>query len=335
MNTIIATIPGQRDFHLFGNLPYYFYPAGILKMCPPAEVNSKFLEACYVLMDGQVLLGRFALYFNKELKYAGLPTACIGNYECNANDEDAEQLLDHAFAEAKKRGAHYLLGPMNGSTWDNYRFSLHHDHPEFLMEAHHHLYYNKQFSDSGFEVVAKYFSAIDRKMVHDRPEVLAREKELLVSGMKIRNIDIANYRQELERLYPFITNAFRKNFLYSPIDKESFLDKYLEAGKFIDPEFVIIAENNAREIIGVFFCVQDLLNRNEKHLIVKTIARHPAKEWTGLGHVMGNEITRRCVKKNFTAMIHAFLYEQGTSTTISKNFSGEIYKNYALYGKQL
>ncbi|HEY6162334.1 MAG TPA: hypothetical protein VI112_13970 [Bacteroidia bacterium] len=333
--TIITTAPGQADYHLFENLPAYFYPEGVLERCPPSKVNAKFLEACYLLMDGPVPLGRVALYNNPHLNHEDRKTFCIGNYECNANGDDAKRLLDHVFAEAKKKGAEYLIGPMNGSTWDNYRFSLHHDHPEFLMEAHHHLYYNKQFIDSGFGIIAKYFSAIDRKMRHDRAGVLEREKELLAAGMKVRNIDLANYRQELERLYPFITHAFSTNFLYTPIEKEAFLEKYLEAQTFIDPDFVTIAENKTGEIIGVFFCVQDLLNRNEKHLIVKTIARHPGKEWAGLGHVMGNEITRRCVKKNFTGMIHAFLYEQGTSTTISKNFSGEVYKNYALYGKKL
>ncbi|TAG95570.1 MAG: hypothetical protein EAZ20_00225 [Bacteroidetes bacterium] len=72
-----------------------------------------------------------------------------------------------------------------------------------------------------------------------------------------------------------------------------------------------------------------------KTLIIKSIARHSAKMWQGLGHVIGNILYRNAKKNGFTKIIHAFMRENGYSTQISKNYSGEIYKNYALYGKSL
>lgn len=40
-------------------------------------------------------------------------------------------------------------------------------------------------------------------------------------------------------------------------------------------------------------------------------------------------------RKKYKSVVHAFMYEEGTSTTISQHFSGVIFKNYVLYGKEI
>jgi hypothetical protein len=96
-----------------------------------------------------------------------------------------------------------------------------------------------------------------------------------------------------------------------------------------------LAEDSEGNLLGYFFCIQDFYNQKEKSLILKTIARHPDKKWAGLGHVIGNQIYRKAVEQGFQTVIHAFMFDEGYSTTISKNFSGERFKNYHLYGKQI
>jgi len=333
--TITHTKPGDENFHLFENFPKEIYPADSIRFKMPENINGEYLESCYVILADGKTKARVALYKNPYLNYQEKKSFCIGNYESVEDFSISDALLNYVLQEAKKLGAEYLIGPMNGSTWDNYRFSVHHNHPNFFLEPYHHLYYNQLFTQSGFEPIAKYFSSFDNQLRFDVPEMLKREKQLKELGMTIRNINLDDFENELKNLFEFNELAFKTNFLYTPISWETFHKKYLETRKVINPEFVIIAEDEKKNILGFFFCVDDFFNRNEKSLIIKSIARHPDKKWSGLGHVMGNEIIKRAFKSGYKSAVHAFVSERGTSVEISKNYLGEIYKNYVLYGKEI
>src|ERR1700739_1381121 len=147
---------------------------------------------------------------------------------------------------------------MNGSTWDNYRFSVHHNHLNFLLEPYHHLYYNDLFTGNGFEPIARYSSSIDTKMDLDHPQVLKREAELLNAGIKIRDINMSRYENELSLLYPFISDAFKNNFLYTPISWETFRERYIEAGQIICPGYTLIATDKEERVAGFIFSYPDL-----------------------------------------------------------------------------
>ena len=331
---IILALPGDEHFHYFSECLEQVYPVDSLRFRTKEGMNEEFLNTCIIVLSDELPVARLALYRNPFLIHKDKPAFCIGNYECIDDPGIARQLLDRAFLEAKKSGAVQLIGPMNGSTWDSYRFCTGYDQPLFFTESFHPLYYNDHFIAAGFVPMANYFSAIDRKLTHDDPLVIKRGKELRDLGITLRNIDLKDYGNELMRFYPFVTNAFSRNHLYTPITEEYFIQKYLDAEKIIDPEFVLIAEDGSKNIVSLFFCINDLYNKKEKSLVVKTIARDPSPQWKGLGHVVGNEIVKRCSENGYHSLIHAFLFDHGTSTPISKNFSGDIFRNYALYLKE-
>lgn len=327
--------PGDAGFNLFVNFPQEIYPADSQRFSVPEIINSEYVEACFVLLISGKVQARAALYNNAHLFYQQKKAYCIGNYE-SVNDKDvAAALLVHIFHKAKKRGARFLIGPMNGSTWDSYRFSVHHNYPNFFLEPYHHLYYNNHFSDSGFNIIARYFSSIETDFTCNNPAVVERENELKQAGITFRNINLQEYEKELEKIYYFNAVAFRSNFLYTPIKKDEFIKKYGETKGLIDPQFVILAEDAEGNLVGYFFCINDFYNKKEKSLIVKTVARHPDKKWSGTGHVMANMICQRAFQKQYTSIIHSFMHEEGTSVTMSKNFSATIFKNYVLFGKDL
>jgi L-amino acid N-acyltransferase YncA len=334
-STIIRTTPGDENFHLFENFPKDIYPADSIRFRLAENINTEYLEACYVILTDDKPKARVALYTNPYLNYQDKKSFCIGNYESVEDVSVSNALLAHVSGETKKLGADYLIGPMNGSTWDNYRFSTHNDHPNFFLEPYHHLYYNQFFKDAGFAPIANYFSGIDRQLQFGIPEVMQRKKELLTLGITLRNIDLADFENELKRLFEFNELAFKTNFLYTPISWETFHKKYTETKKIINPEFVLLAEDEAKNLIGLFFCVDDFFNKDEKSLIIKSIARHPDKNWAGLGHVIADEIIKRAKHGGYKSLVHAFISAQGTSVKISKNYLGEVYKNYTLYGKEI
>ncbi|OJV22684.1 MAG: hypothetical protein BGO21_05890 [Dyadobacter sp. 50-39] len=335
MITITSTRPGDQDFHMFTGLPSRIYPPDSLRFRMPDSIPIDFLRACYVLKDGDHAVARASIYDNPLLKYQGEHAFAIGNYECADCDEYASELLAHMVSTVKSWGGKQLVGPMNGSTWEAYRFLADHQNPLFFTEPCHHLYYNAQFRMAGFEPIAQYYSNIDYGLEPDSPEILLRERELRALGVRIRAIDLADFETEIGRVFDFNLLAFRKNFLYTPISREAFMKKYRQTKDYINPELTLLAEDAAGNLIGYFFCIHDFYNVKNKSLIVKTLARHPDPVWRGLGHVIGNVIYRKAAELGYASAIHSFIYEQGTSTKLSANFSGIRYRNYVLYGKQL
>ncbi|MEO6638682.1 MAG: hypothetical protein ABIN25_10410 [Ginsengibacter sp.] len=335
MLDIIKLQPGDENFYMFENFAREIYDKEGQAFGVSQPFDKEHLEACFILILDKKVKCRCALYTNPHLNYKGQKSACIGSYESEANKDIASALLHYVSAEAKKTGAFFLIGPMNGSTWNDYRFSSNNNHPPFFMEPSHHLYYNEQFLENGFKVIGKYFSSIETDLKFDNPYVAERQNQFIQSGVSFRNIDITKFEEELEKIFLFNAIAFKSNFLYTPISKTTFIKKYEQTRKLINPEFVIIAEDDKENVIGYIFCVDDFYNKKEKSLIVKTVARHPGKKWSGIGHVLGKMIFEKAMENKYKSIIHSFMYEEGTSTVMSKNFSGNIYKNYVLYGKEL
>ncbi|WP_221393043.1 hypothetical protein [Dyadobacter sp. NIV53] len=335
MMEIIQTNPGLADFQLFVDFPKSIYDTESIRFKSLEYIPEEFLAVCYLLFNNGKPVARASLYNNPLLQYHHQRALTIGNYECTDNPLYAAKMLSHLQSEAKFLKAPYLIGPMNGSTWENYRFGISDENPAFFTENLHQLYYNKHFIDAGFEPIAHYFSNIDKSFKFDLPEILKREQEFNEEGVVIRSIDLLDFEEEIARIYDFNKVAFKTNFLYTPITKDAFIAKYAHTKKYIDPCFTLIAEDKNQNLIGYYFCVHDFFNVKEKSLIVKTLARHPDPKWSGLGHVIGNVIYRRANAIGYTSAIHPFIYQQGTSVKLSENFSGVNYKNYVLYGKQI
>lgn len=331
---LIKTIPGDSNFHLFEELPHLIYSADSIRLQQKENINRELLHQCYVIVDAGTVKARAALYNNPRLNYGNKRAACIGNYECVADNEIAQQLLKEIAKEAKALGFEYLIGPMNGSTWDDYRFSIDKNSPTFFTEPDHHLYYNDQFNAFGFEPVSKYISGISDCTNYKEADP-ATFKSLYANGLSVRLVNLDDFDNELRKLYDLCTLAFKNNFLYTPISFERFKEKYQSAKQVINPEFFIIAEDTNEDIVGFMFCIDDLYNRQEKNLIIKTIARHPDEKWKGMTNLTGDMVYTLARDKGYQHVLHAFMHESNASTSVSKNFAGSMLRNYVLYGMEL
>ncbi len=335
MMHIVETHSENPDFQQFVDFPKGIYLADLPKFAVSESIPTEFHAGSFLLFRNDKVVARASLYHNPQLYYKNQPACTVGNYECIEDESCAKAILERVTQEARTLGANYLLGPMNGSTWEKYRFATDHEQPPFFLEPYHHLYYNEQFRKAGFSPIAGYYTNIDTEMVFDHPKVLIRTQEFKETGVIIRPIDLIRFEEELVRIHDFNNLAFTKNFLFTPIDLDSFLRKYLSAKAILHPEFTLIAEDKDRNLIGYYFCFDDLLKIAHKSLIVKTLARHPNPKWKGLGHVMGNLVVKKAVALGYDSMLHPFMYNHGTSHSLSENFSGNNYRNYLLYGKAI
>lgn len=287
-----------------------------------------------VVKQMDICLAKAVLYINPTMHDENRHIGVVGAYEAKQNEEAVSTLFRTIEKLAKEHGLDFLIGPMNGSTWENYRFHDHADKPLFFTEMKHRAYYSEQWKTIGFQPIANYYSAIASIVPRQNARLEQVKNRLLVDGISIRPIDLDNYETELKKLHPFLHESFQHNFLYSPISEASFIAKYLPLHPVLKPEFVQIAEHEG-EIVGVLLGTEDLLNPKDKSLIVKTLARSPKRLYRGLGMVLVDELYQKGMKDGYQQIIFAFMIEEGDATPLSDQYNGHTLKTYTLYGKSI
>lgn len=332
---IIHTRPEAENFHYFEEVLSVIYPDNLIPLKKTEGINQPFLQQAYIITKDGKPVGRCCLYSNPHLIYNNYNTACLGNFECINDQSICNELLNYVISHAKKIGFEYLIGPMNGSTWDTYRLADAYNSPTFFLEPYYPDYYTHLLKNSGFEKIARYVSNRDKEKELNQERIEKIEQRFIEHGVTFRNIDLENYESELDKLYEFCIKSFKSNFLFTPIDKAIFKEKYLKVKPFIKPEFVIIAEDKNEQMVGLIFCLENYNDKNEKGIIIKTLAKDPSLRYGGMGNVLTTQFKRKALEAGYEYVLHAFMIESNASKSLSTYFSGETIREYFLYGKQL
>lgn len=332
---LIKCFPGEEIFSEFMEFPKSIYPEGSPRFVLGNDPVKHHLEGCYILKKEDSVLGRFAIYNNADLKHEGVKACTIGSFEC-VNDQDiANELLNRAVDIGKKMGFKYLIGPMEGSTWFNYRFSDNNNHPNFFMEPYHHDYYSDLFKGYGFESIGEFVSNLDTNVDYDQKKIDQFEEKYSDLGATFRHLNTDDLANELRKIGEFCNDAFQRNFLFTPIDVELFVEKYLKIEDYFNPELIWIVEDSDGAIHSIFFPIKDCTDPTGKTLIIKTMARKRYSPFSGIVRYMG-ELTLKTAKENgFERVVHAFILNDNFAKRISQSYSGQEYKSYHLYGIEI
>ncbi|MBP7513078.1 MAG: GNAT family N-acetyltransferase [Flavobacteriales bacterium] len=330
----LITLPGAPDFHRFVEVVSNCYEPGGPRSKGGHEPDEKHLSACVVVLRDEVPVGRCAFYFDTGAVLADPRTAMVGSYECINDPEIARAIFDEVRSLARKYRIARLIGPMEGNTWNSYRFSDTNDRPRFYMEPYHHAYYPLQWKAEGFTPLARYVSRIDRELVVDQLAIRFKDEDLAVSGITIKPLNKAHLVQELALIGQFSIEAFKEQFLYSPISVEEFVMKYHRLGQLIVPRLALLAVDKQEKLLGFILGIPDMFSEDRTGLIVKSAARRKDAP-SGLGTHLLRKLEQSAVELGFTSLIHAFMHEDNTSARRSVTFGADPYGSYTLFEQRL
>lgn len=280
-------------------------------------------------------LASVTAYVNQQIESGEV--VLFGDYHCDVKYlKIGERVLQTAIQWAKKQGFTAIIGPMNGSTWDSYRFKVN-GRRNFLGDLKLNSKYAQQWENLGFEVLSKYVSTELLHFEKESERYFQRKLQLEKAGVVFRNIDMSRWEDELKRIYLLSLQSFKKNFLYSDITWEAFLNQYQQLKSSMDPKWILLAENGSdQELIGFLFAYPDLQSRSEQPtLIVKTVARQESFRWSGLGLVMTNIVQQQAYELGIHHFIHAFMHEDAVSSNCSDSMKSEVIAEYVLLRKKL
>lgn len=304
----------------FLNFPHELYAAD-----PFYTTKSEDISACdklFVVKEGEKILARAGFFDGGQL----------GFFEAENNLDAVKFLFDEVKKYAKSKGFDYLIGPINGSTWKKYRVTLPSNNPPFLLDNYNKPYYAELFEKCGFETIANYTSSICQNLDRDYSRLDKFSSIFEKKGVKIRKFDPNNFERDIRKIYDVSVKSFVNNFLYTPIEFEDFYNMYEPVKAFLNPEWVLLAENEKDEPIGFIFGFDNLYSRDKKSLIIKTLAQIPDYKYRGVGSYLVEFVHKKAHLAGYDNIIHALMHENNVSANI---LSGEIYHRYKLYGVKL
>lgn len=300
----------------------------------PGEEGS---DATATLTDaGGNVVATASLWWRETPVMDGAKIGTIGNFAAD-NAEATRLLLDGACDHLREKGCFRAVGPMNGNTWRKHRFVVESGgRGSFLLEPRNPAEHPLWWEQSGFAPLSRYSSSV---MPLDEGDTFpsAVKTRLEKNGVTIRKLDAVSYDEELRLIHAVSEKSFTHNFLYTPLDLESFLQAYRKVREHVDADLVRIAERDGTAC-GFVFGIPDLeaAARGENPaLIVKTLAVDPGSRCAGLGNLLVDELHRTGREKGYTEAIHALQHETNTSLKITGRHQGEPIRRYALFSRPL
>jgi GNAT superfamily N-acetyltransferase len=282
------------------------------------------------------LVARCSLWWKAVPPHAEHRLGFIGHYA--ARDDAAASMLRLATEQLAGHGCTLAVGPIDGNTWQNYRFITDRgNEPAFFLEPGNPDEYPVHFTNAGFTPLARYYSALNADLGQDDPEADAIAARLAVEGVTVRPLRSACLEDELRRLHALSLECFRDNFLFTPISAEDFLAQYLPLKPYVRPELILVAEQ-AGMMVGYVFAVPDLLQAKRGQaidtFIIKTLAAHPAWRGSGVGRLLAARCHQAARRLGMRRAIHALMEETSRARTISGPIATTM-RRYTLFARNL
>ena len=168
---------------------------------------------------------RLICYEMPDLRFDGEPAAYFGYWESRDDVAAARELFERCRADLRANAIRRLVGPINFSTFFDYRVRLDNfDRLNYPGEPHNPPYYAALLESCGFHLVEKYFSihtdsvsAPLQRLRHKAGRVLEREHPFAI--VPLHEFDIEKY---LAQVYRLIDQSFREALAYVPLAENVF-----------------------------------------------------------------------------------------------------------------
>lgn len=316
-----------------GNSPHEVF---IRRRLPWVDFKVEAPDQTWIAESENEISGHVSVWYSKVPELGGRKVGYIGHFYA-ANPIIASHILNKATRLLEEEGCQQAIGPIDGNTWRKYRLVIESDGtPPFLLEPINPPEFASYFENAGFNIVAKFRSAlvdVKEQFDKDADEIEARLNE---AGVTVRTINLRDFDAELTKIHATACDSFKGNFLYSPISLDEFLTRYRATLPMVHPQLILIAERNQQPVGFVFALPHGPKGGSEPNtLVLKTLARVDDPSLKGLGRLLVHTCHKNASRLGYKKMIHALYKEDNVSSTYSDDPEAKIIRRYALFAKSL
>ncbi len=278
--------------------------------------------------------GRAAAIINPRLTDSrGVPMGLIGFFECVDDSAVARSVLDEASDWLTAQGCATIRGPINFTTWHNYRFVVRgHDVGWIPGEPFHHAYYPALWEAAGFARAERYSSnwMTDPASIVER--FAPRATACLEAGCTIRNV--RPDAQEMARALSISRRAFAGARMYSEADPA-------ELGLLYHPDkiapiasFSYMAFSPDGSPAGFILTFPIAVAGRSRCIVIKTVAVDPAYRSLGCYKLLIHRAMSDQLAAGFEHFVAALMHMDGSPKQMGWATPETCIKEYAVYERQ-
>ena len=291
--------------------------------------------------ENEEIAGSLNLWHNRP-NYNEKATSYIGNVNILEKYRKNEtEIFNQIFENLKKDGIETIIGPLNGTTWNRYRYVVEKgDREPFFMEPWNEDEEVKFIEHIGFSPFKYYFSSImenteNRKTLKEKIEKI--KKFPFYKKISIKNADTKNFEKLFSKIYDISTESFKNNFLYTKLEKNIFMKMYSKyKEKFLSNFFKLLYFE--KRLIGFAFAFPDYLEIERagktETIIFKTGGVIPEFNGKGLGYILLDAIIDEVEKSKYNKLILALTFKSNVSKNMAEHVA-KPFRKYALFIKEL
>ena len=308
--------------------------------------------------------------FDPRVSFNEQKVAYFGFWETGDEQEVNQSLFSELEEWAKGQGADAVYGPVNFSTYQDYRLRLTFkgQHGPFPAEPYNPESYNSLMGQLGYSVAMKWESQIMSEEQITFTKTVLRpmvHQQLEAGGIVIESFTPELWLNNIENFYDLINVIWADNFGYYQIDFESFKMIFGQSllKKLCPQSSVVFFEKDSRQLAGYFISYPDyaplIRNGNPDRIpynqinfkehrplmespaaLGKSGAVHPKYRKVGLFSAMAVELASRASDAGYSHTIAALMRSDNPSTKIRNllpeglNYIQEL-REYGLYSKDL
>jgi GNAT superfamily N-acetyltransferase len=305
--------------------------------CPRSVCLDRVRHRCFLDGDGQPTV-RVAAFVPDGLDEVGLLGLYAARPEANAHR--AAAVLDAACAWLRASGCKRVVGPVNGSTWYDYRFALC-DDSAFMLDPATPTAYLEHWRCAGFGVAERY-----RSTVYSRDRFCFARAARFGARMSGRGVcatalDAGTFQEALPEIHSLCNEAFAANPYFTRIEYQAFADIYEPLGALLDPRWTRVARDASGGLLGFAFAYPNLLDMSsgddvgslvKRSLVIKTVAARP--QAAGVGAWLVEQLHQAAYDEGYERVFHALMHDDNPSTQIHRSAS-QTCRRYVLLGKTL
>lgn len=271
-----------------------------------------------------------------DRRWRGRRIGMLGLYEAceHAPYRAIRQLLDAACGYLAEHGCGAAIGPINGSTWYDYRFAVPGGGNTFFMDTANPDEYPGQWLQAGFAPVEHYRSTVIERVGFSFGRLEKFGRRLQERGICVEPVCAQTFTSVLPEIHQLCLHAFAANPFFSEIGYAAFADLYQLAGAILDPRWALAARDGTGRLVGFAFAFPDLLDQARRSLVVKTVAVRQDGSARGLGAWLTERLHRNAWEAGFDRIYHALMHDANSSVHIHRA-SARPYRSYVLLGREL
>ena len=316
----------------------------------------------FLLYQDQKVCGRIAgIYNHNHNKFTGNKDGFFGFFDVINNEQAAEKLLNAAADFLSTKKVNNIIGPVDFSTNDPAGLLVEgFDAPPKVMMTYAKPYYQNLLDQLGFTKqmdLFAYWVGVDD--IPQRVVSLAEkiEDRLLKRGIKLRKVNMKNFKEEVKNIRNIYNAAWEKNWGFVPMTDEEFDYVAKDMKMIMDEDFILVAEKdgapigftltipNVNEVLidvkrgrllptGIF----KLLFNKSKIKSLRVITLGILEEYRSLGIEVCFyvRLMKKAKEKGYIGGEASWILENNQMMNRGlQNINSKVYKKYRLYEKSV